>query len=527
MNWASPLVFLWLIGCVPIQEPRLLDTAAVSEPDPGVVQWSIQPTSLALGDTPVDLPLQASIALINTGDQDLQVFDLLGASEDKLEVSLQEACVLVPGATTSFDVVWTPDEPGTLASALSFAVGVSADEAQPVTVPVSGTALGPAATISTSSYDFGDVGVGCADDLLVTLTNTGNATMQVDAVNLQRAEGFVRYMPTDLPWVLEPFESHDQRVGFEPEEPGWVSSELSFETDAGVVGTQLQGTGVVGEERTLTFDIGEQAVSTIIVDVNNTAIPGSSEDQFSGLLVASLPTFFQTLLDNNATFRAGFVWATTGVVDGRQDYIDETFTAAEATEAALLMLSRGDRGGDNDANFITLLAAIDTNSDWLFEDEEWADSRLNLITIQRDMEQSGGYWSSWVSDARAFKDDDEDVVFHAIAGPVPSGCSGAEPFVDYDQAVAETGGVFLSICASDWTSHMTELAVACIDGPDGIFQLEGTPIDYSIEVTVDGVTLTEGWSYDEDSNAVVMDEESRPGFGSTVTIYFWTTDTCG
>lgn len=529
MPRALSAILSLLVGCVPVPEPVQLDTGSVvvEEPEPEQVQWSIQPTSLVLEDTRADQPVSGVINVYNTGNIDLQLHDLEVTSDGVLEVSFSETSPLPPGSKGVLEVAWTPQVPGTLDAALSFGLGLSSDEAQAVTVPVSGTAFGAVPTLSVSSYDYGDVGIGCEVDLSVTITNTGNTDMQIDDVDMLGDEGFWAYTPTDLPWVLAPYESRDHRAFFEPDAVGSVSSALTFETDAGVVATELHGNGVVDEERTLTFDIGEQSASTIIFDVNYTAIPDSNEDRFSEYFVPALPTFFQTLLDYNANFRAGFVWSVSGTMDGPVDYIDETFTASEAADVAMWMLRRGANGGDNDQNFATLLAAIDANGDWLFEDEEWTDSRLNLITIQNDQEQSGGSWSHWVSQARAYKDGEEDLVFHAMAGPVPSGCTNADAFTDYDKAVAETAGIFLSICSSDWEADMASLATACIDGPQGTYQLEGTPIVHSIEVAVDGVAMTEGWSYDEDINAVVMEEEARPDFGSSVTIYYWGSATCG
>ncbi len=532
MRQVCLLVIAGLMGCAPpASEPTLQDTAAViveeEEEEPALIEWFVEPDSLALGETPVDEPASGVITVTNTGDLELQVLDIVADSDDELEVSLDLEAALAPGASGSFDLVWTPVEPGTLDTELSFSVGVSADDAESVSVPLSGTALGGVATLSASSYDFGDVGVGCEVDAVVTLTNTGTSDLQVDRVRLDSVDGYVLYAAMDLPWVLGPFESHEQRVKFEPTDRGLTSSALWFETDVGTVGVELQATGVVDEERSQSFDIGEQDSSTIIFNVNETAIPGASAARFSVEFEASLPTFFETLLDHDASFRAAFVWSVMGFVDGEHAYIDESFTSTEAAEAALAMLESGARGGDNDANFVTLLAAINSNSDWLFEDESWSESQLSLVTVQNDMEQSGGLWSNWVSDARAYKDDDEDIVFHAVAGPIPSGCSGAEAFRNYDQAVSDTGGTFISICSKDWESVMTQLAVACIDNPQGIYVLDSTPIDYSIEVSYDGVLQTEGWSYDESTNSVIVDDDALPVFGSTVTIAYWTSSDCG
>ena len=517
------MIWAWLLGC----SPGLEDSAPVGPQDPVGVEWSVQPASLDLGETPVGQAVEGLITLTNTGEVDLLVLDLGDALEDDIEVTLTGLPLLAPGSSTDLGVLWTPEAPGTLDTTLSISVGSSPDEPQPAVVGLGGIALGADATISTSSYDFGEVGVGCQAELTLTLTNTGNMTLRVDAAGLHGSDGFNLDQPDDLPWDLAPFQSHQVVVRFEPEDLGWKTSQLLVETDVGELETELQGDGVVDEERTLTFDVGEQSRATIIFDVNNTAIPNSSEDQHSAKLVDSLPTFFQTLLDNHASFRAGFVWHVSGTIDGSYDYIDETFTASQATDAALAMLAPGASGGDNDANFATLLAAVQVNEDWLFEDAGWTESRLSLITIQRDNEASGGSWSNWVSQAQAYKDDKKDVRFHAIAGPVPRGCSGANPFTDYDQAVTATGGVFLSVCEVDWTDHMTQLAAACLEGVAGIFQLEGSPMVSSIEVSVDGVRLTEGWSYESSLNSVVFDEDAYPAFESIVSVYYWMSGECG
>ncbi len=520
-------LLLGLVSCHLGLETRLGDTGSVVTTDPGAVGWTVEPSSLALGETSVAEPVTGMITLTNTGDADLLVLGLGGSTEDNLEVTLSGEPVLAPGRAAQLEVVWTPSEPGMLEKSLALEVGGSPTEPEPVAVAVSGTAWGATATVSTSTYDFGAVDIGCDDEFILTVTNTGNIVMQIDSVALHGAEGFWLAEPDDLPWTISPYQSQEQMVLFSPDDLGKKFTELEFETDLGSVTADLQGEGVVDEERTLSFEVGEQSRSTIIWNINLTAIPDSTEDQYSEFFVDSLPTFFDTLEENHASYRAAFVWSVAGTVDGAYDYIDDTFTTTEATDAALDMIAPGATGGDNDANFVTLLAAVGANSDWLFEDDAWAESPLSLITVQRDTEASGGSWSSWVSQTQAYKEDPDDLVYHAIAGPVPGGCGSAEAFADYDKAVSATGGVFRSICEPDWNDSMAELAAACIEGASTFFQLEGTPMESSIEVAMDGVPLTEGWAYDSSMNAVVFEEDSYPDYGSTVTIYYWMSDGCG
>ncbi len=520
------MIWALLIGCS-LGLRNGDDTGPEIVDDDDRVAWSLQPTEVALGETPLDQPITTSITLVNSGNVDLLVLDLGDDDLETLEVSMSDAPMLAPGATTQLDFTWTPSEPGELITSVPIQLGSSPEDPQIVDVPVDGTALGAVATLSTSTYDFGEVGIGCEDELTLTITNTGNLEMEITEVALHGADGYRISDDDELPWTIGPFQSQEQVVYFSPDDLGIALTELEFVTDQGTIIAEFQGDGVVDEEKTISFDVGEQSRTTIIWDVNLTAIPNSTEDQYSTFFVDALPTFFETLEDNNASYRAGFVWSVSGTIDGDYDYIDDSFTPSEATSAALEMIAPGATGGDNDQNFTTLLAAVRENQDWLSEDSGWAESKLSLITVQRDTEASGGSWSNWVSQTQAYKDDKEDLVYHAIAGPVPGGCGSAEPFRDYDQAVTSTGGEFHSVCLPDWNEAMAQLAAACMEGVEGLFKLEGTPMEESIEVSVDSVPQADGWTYDSELNAVKFDEGAYPPFESMVEIYYWMSGSCG
>jgi hypothetical protein len=521
------MLWVLLAGCSLFQGPSQQDSAEPEPSGPGRASWTIEPPALHLGEAPVGQPITGFVELTNTGAEDLLVMDLGDADNPWLALSLAGAPVLAPDASTLITATWSPPDPGTLDQTLDLILGSSAQDAQSAPLPVSGTAVGAAATLSTSSYDFGTLGLGCTEELSLTLTNTGNAELRVEAVTLHGEPGFEIDAPDDLPWYLAPFQSHQLDLRFAPEQQGLVVGELELDTDLGLVTAELMGEGSVTDQRTQHFTVGEQSRATIIVDVNNTAIPESTEDMFGDQLVDSLPTFFETLQELHVRFRAAFVWNVDGTVSGGDAYIDDSFSVTEATNAALEMLEDGRTRGDNDANFQTLINALHQNEGWLLEDADWELSKLSLITIQRDTERSGGSWSKWVGQAQTFKEDKELVVFHAIAGPVPGGCGPAVPFMDYNLAVDDTGGMLLSVCEPDWIGHMSALATAAVEGASGIFQLEGTPVKESIEVAVDGEDLVEGWVFDEDKNAVIFDSFAQPPYGATVSIYYWMSGSCG
>lgn len=175
--------------------------------------------------------------------------------------------------------------------------------------------------------------------------------------------------------------------------------------------------------------------------------------------------------------------------------------------------------GDNDALLFTLDAAIDQNASWLlYEDAVWERSTLNLVGINSDQEQSAGSETVYVTSYRTYKADPTSIVVHGIGGDDPSGCPGAEPFTPFANAAASTGGVFLSFCEADWTSHMELLAQAFLNDSQIAFSLTSPAGEGCVAVHVDGVEQTEGWSFVAASNAIYFDAAAAPSDGAVVRV---------
>ena len=151
---------------------------------------------------------------------------------------------------------------------------------------------------------------------------------------------------------------------------------------------------------------------------------------------------------------------------------------------------------------------------------------LHIIAISDEEEQSeaaGESWSDLVAEIVDAKGDAELVTISAVASPVPDGCEEYLPGTGYDQAVAETGGVFLSIC-EDWANAVAfrSLSEASINRTR--YLLQAPPLESTIQVTVEG-TATQSWSYDS-SNQVLELDEPLPVRGETVRIEYETSITC-
>lgn len=119
-----------------------------------------------------------------------------------------------------------------------------------------------------------------------------------------------------------------------------------------------------------------------------------------------------------------------------------------------------------------------------------------------------GYWQDYTDEIRWHQASGQPVIFSAIAGPDPGGCSGAEPGVGYWQAAQDSGGATLSIC-EDWEEELVLLAQ--LSAQQSVFVLEGRAVPWSIEVWVDGEQRLDDWRYAIEEDAVIF--ESSPPLG--------------
>ena len=85
------------------------------------------------------------------------------------------------------------------------------------------------------------------------------------------------------------------------------------------------------------------------------------------------------------------------------------------------------------------------------------------------------------------------------------------------EATVATGGLFLSICATDFGSHLEELAEGSTTDLTS-FELSDYPVEETIEVVVNGFTTTTGWSYNAVDNSIDFEQDYVPEGGSTIEV---------
>ena len=151
------------------------------------------------------------------------------------------------------------------------------------------------------------------------------------------------------------------------------------------------------------------------------------------------------------------------------------------------------------------------------------DAKLALVGISDEVEQSPGYssnsnyWQTYVSLFQSLKNNPDDLVIHAIGGDAGTGCGNNDPYTGMIEAANATGGLFLSLCATDWGAHLEALAEGSAADLSS-FPLTDYPVPETIVVKINGLTTTVGWEYNTSINTIDFDTDYIPEGGSTIDV---------
>ncbi len=244
-----------------------------------------------------------------------------------------------------------------------------------------------------------------------------------------------------------------------------------------------------------------------------------------GHLGMQFEVLYDALTAAGVEYRIAVVTTDNPAFHGEPPYIGpHTHDALEAFAASV---SVGTAGSGTERGLMfgheaLALAADDTPpNDGYFRD----DAGLQVVFVSDEADQSGD-WSNWVEQYLALKHDPSVVYLNAITGTDgvdAVDCSGfggtAYAGTGYVDAAHATGGLLVSICDTDWSTLMADLA-SQTQQIAGAFPLSEVPIVETLGVTVDGVHVTSGWAYDAEGNAVVFDGAHVPQVGAVVVIAY-------
>ncbi|MDE0954274.1 MAG: choice-of-anchor D domain-containing protein, partial [Candidatus Poseidoniales archaeon] len=463
----------------------------------------VSPLSIDFGRIDAENSLTEIVTIQNMGKGDLHIVGIELDSHDSVyDVGTVGSILLPPGDITSFVVTF---DPVTAAQENNNIFVDSDDPDEPtVTIQLLGEGIAPIIDVSPVEYDFGQMYIGCNDSLPLVISNIGNADLEVTEFSFNTAGDlyFDYDMPSNgqLPWIISPNSSVEVWVDYFPLDEFSDTSYLTSRSSDLATPTNLTiqyGTGLeYGNNR----DLFEQPIN-------------GSTDILFGLdwscsmygdianVQANFNAFITTLASMDSDYHVAVVVEDSGCVLGGDTYIDNSMTESEQQAIFTTMIGTSANQGSNTERIFSLFesALSSTNrgnngcNGGFYRD----DAKLNLIAVSDEPEQSSNPYTYYTSLFQSLKQDTDDLAMHAIAADNPSNGSsscGASYNSRYEDATTHTSGIYLSICATDWGSHLETLAENASQDLSS-FELTGAPVPETIEVMVDGITTITSWQY--------------------------------
>jgi hypothetical protein len=482
------------------------------EVSPGAIDFGL----LSVGESET---ATQTVTVSNVGDEALQLSDIFvedaSAPYDLGAVS----SYLVPvGGTSTFTVTFAP----VTANEAPSRVAINSDDPDEPVVYVDLTGIGeaPAIQLTPESYDFGAPDVGCEEFVSVEIRNVGNAELVIDDYSFVPTSDELSFDAAEevngpLPWHLDPDEYLEVVVGYMALDEDADSAFFQVSSNDPYTPTAQANQTGAGDPAGLNTDVFEQPLngaSDILFVIDNSSSmtyeQTSLEDNFAyfaagldeldvdfhiAMITVEDPTFVGDMLTSDTpNVEAEFIaQASMPLISGVNEMPSQM--AYEATQ------SGGDAG---------------PGSEFLRDD-----AKLSIIVVSDETDGSPRDWTEYLAYFQSLKTDIDNVVVHAISGDYPRGCGDASSTNKVYEMTVETGGLYLSVCAVDWASHLEALVEGSVYDLSS-FQLSETPVPETIVVTVDGAPVTVGWTYDETGNSVDFDETHVPEGGSVIEITY-------
>ena len=482
---------------------------------------------------------QEIVIVSNVGDVDLHIEDLY-VDDDTGPFSLNAitSALIPPMGQAQFAVTFAPQ---TAANNRGYVLIESDDPDTPVAeIQLNGVGVAPVIDITPSEYDFGMLYVGCDSSQPLTISNIGTADLIVDSFDWSTASNDLSFDALEpvngpLPWTIAPSQSVDVFVDYAPMDSISDASFLTVSSNDPYLPEALvtqDGLGEIYDTHEDSFVQPLAGSSDIIFAVDRSC---SMYDDIA-LMNQNFEAFVNTLQGMNSDYHVAAVVGDSGCVYGGDPFIDNSFSGGDAETTIATMI---DCFSSSNCNMNVPYAAYTEAAFSLFEAflSEAVDingapdpggcnygvvrqnAKLNLVGVSDEPEQSVNTYGYYVSLFQGLKTNPDDVVFHAIGGDYPSGCGGNDAYTGMYEASVATGGLFLSICATDWATQLEALAEGSAQDLTS-FALTQQPVPSTIEVDLNGLPTTVGWSYNPTDNAIDFDPDYVPEGGDTIEVSY-------
>lgn len=521
MRATTPILLL-LAACTDYEIKRNDDVIndVTDDGDPDIV---VEPGSITFGAIAVGSDTSAiqMVTVRNEGTESLQITGV-ALEDEALEavytLSAITTVLVPPGGETYFNVTFEP------LTAVEYATNVLIDSNDPdePQVPVALNASGEAPVISLSpeTYDFGTMYIGCEGVQPVTISNLGNADLEVTDFDYISASDDIHFDANEaingpLPWLIPPGGYADVYVSYLPlddyADEGFLTVASNDPMRGEAQARQFGGGDIYGRNLDL-FEQPIRGASDILFVIDNSCSMAEEQanlqNNFSyfaaGLVALDVDYQIAVITTDNPSFRGEIISADTDDIES--EFVAQTSvgTSGSGDEKPTEMAYQSTVSGGDAA----------PGGDFLRDDAMFA-----MIVVSDEPDSSPSMWSDYLTHFEGLKRDPDDVVVHAISGDWPGGCGTASATNNIYELSVATTGLYLSVCATDWASHLGALVEGSAADLSS-FELTDWPVPETIVVRVDGVTTTTGWRYSEADNSIDFDESYIPEGGSTIEVEY-------
>lgn len=236
----------------------------------------------------------------------------------------------------------------------------------------------------------------------------------------------------------------------------------------------------------------------------------SMEEELPSVM-AGLRQLFTDLPEDHPDLRMGLVASMSQCFTTRMVTSE---TTEEVALAALEHMVESAGGPGSDAGLAMARTSLYETCNTTFL-REVAD--LVTVHISDSAEASPLGYHAEISRLGVLKGSLDQLTVHAVVGDHPSGCDEAGPPGDWVEATTETGGQLLSICSVRWPE---ELARMLTYPSQESRRLYPTPVPGTLQLTVEGQPLEDGWTYDEDAETLTLLPTAGLELGQTVELSY-------
>ncbi len=549
----------------PIQSTLLIRSNDQDEPEVTVTlvgegvslppcSFEVNPEQLNFGVVERGRNVSRSFEIRNTGQDDCLVTSARMVPGSDQEFSLPDgdvtSALVPPGSAYTIRLEYAPQMLGNNSGMVEFSI--SSPTSPFNTVNLSGTGADATLLIVPRDIDFGTIGVGCsARARTITIYNTGSSSARIDSIAITgNATAFtVTNLPSPLngsPLDLAPGGSTTFDVGFRAAAisayAGAVEITGQFAGQPVTYIVSLAGAGSIDATQIDEFEqLGKPKVDILFVMDNSCSM---SEEQTS--IASNFQAFIQFADSQGLDYQLG---VTTTDVDlggemGRLVHAtgpDTPFAGPVANKVVTpqslpspeslfaLNIQRGINGSAFEQGLEGAYEAL--SNPLIFSDNAGflrPDAVLSIIFISDEEDQSPQALDFYVNFFLSIKGFRNTNLFSAsaIVGDDPGGCATASSGSRYVATANRTGGVFQSVCTSDWSHALEDLSTTAF-GFKSRFFLTNQPVIATIEVYIDGVLLpavspggTVNWTYDFGTNAINFSPFAVPEPGSMIRVEY-------